>query len=132
MHELSLCDAIARAVIHHAGGHRVRSVRLRVGALRQVVPDALVFCWSLAARDPLLQGSVLDVEVVPAEVECVECGTRHTLSRFVLRCPGCQGSVSVVSGEELLVVSIDVLDEDLDEDPAEPGSGRPSNSATKE
>lgn len=116
MHELSICDAIARAVIHHAGGHPVRSVRLQVGTLRQVVPETLAFCWSIAARDPLLKGSVLDIDIVPAEVECVGCGTRHTLSRFVLQCPGCQGAVSVVSGDELLVVSIEIVDDGTPDD----------------
>ena len=133
MHELSLCEGIARAVIRHAGGRKVRSVELRVGALRQVVPDALVFCWSIATRDPLLQGSVLDIDVVPAEVECVDCGARHTLSRFVLQCPDCQGPVSVVSGEELLIMSIEVKDgDDPDGSPAEQDSGQPAGLGTKE
>lgn len=113
MHELSICEAIARTVVRHAGGRRVRSVQLRVGALRQVVPDTLAFCWSVAAFHPLLEGAELDIEVIPAEVECVECGARHRLERPVLRCPGCDGRVSVVSGEELLVASIDVVEGEL-------------------
>ena len=110
MHELSLCDSIARAALQHAGGRRVRSVQLRVGALRQVVPDTLVFCWSVVSRGPLLDGSVLTIDSVPAEIECGDCGARRTLSRFVLSCPDCSGRhVTVVAGEELLVVSIDVV-----------------------
>jgi hydrogenase nickel incorporation protein HypA/HybF len=96
--------------MQHAGGREVRSIRIRVGALRQIVPDTLEFCWSLATRDPLLKGSKLDIALVPAEVECVECGVRHSLSQFVLQCPTCQGLVSVVSGEELFVDSSDVVD----------------------
>jgi hydrogenase nickel incorporation protein HypA/HybF len=108
MHELSICESIARAVVDHAGGRRVRSVKLRVGALRQVVPDTLAFCWEVAARGPLLEGSVLDVELVPGEVACPDCGTRSTLTRFTLRCPDCGGSVTVVAGDDLLVESIEV------------------------
>lgn len=136
MHELSICDSIARAVIQHAGGRKVRSIRLRVGALRQIVPDTLEFCWSLAARDPLLKESKLDIALVPAEVECVECGTRHSLSQFVLQCPTCQGLVSVVSGEELFVDSIDVDDvddvDDADETPPEQAAALPASSTTRE
>lgn len=133
MHELSICAAIARAVLHHAGGRKVSSVKLQVGSLRQVVPDTLVFCWSIAAGDPLLEGSVLDVDVVPAEVECVQCGTRHILSRFVLQCPDCRGAVSVVSGEELFIVSIDVIDaDDPDGSPAGRASGQPASAGTRE
>lgn len=130
MHELSICGAIARAVLQHADGRRVRSVRLQIGVLRQVVPDTLVFCWSIAAVDPLLEGSVLDIDVVPAEVECAECGTRHTLSRFLLLCPGCQGPVSVVSGEELLVVSIDVADPDGDVEERDDRAGDEGSTAS--
>jgi len=134
VHELSICEAIARTVVRHADGRRVRSIQLRVGELRQVVPDTLVFCWSIAVRDPLLEGAVLDIDVVPASVECVECGARHRMERFALQCPGCQGSVSVVSGEELLVVSIDVADGDdvvdaamADESPRTKAVGRGSH-----
>jgi hydrogenase nickel incorporation protein HypA/HybF len=114
VHELSICDSIARAAIQNAGGRRVRSVQLRVGALRQVVPDTLIYCWSVVSRGPLLKGSVLTIDVVPAEIECGDCSARSKLSRFVLSCPDCGGcQVTVVAGEELLVISIDVVG-DLD------------------
>jgi hydrogenase nickel incorporation protein HypA/HybF len=116
VHELAICDSIARVVTQHAAGRPVRSVKLRVGALRQVVPESLDFCWSVVTRDPVLAGSVLDIELVPAEVECVECGAQNPLSRFVLCCPACEGPVSVLSGEELLIVSIDVEDGEDGED----------------
>jgi hydrogenase nickel incorporation protein HypA/HybF len=61
-----------------------------------------------------LEGSVLTFDLVPAEIECGDCSARSKLSRFVLSCPGCGGcDVTVVAGEELLVISIDVVG-DLD------------------
>ncbi|MBA3020258.1 hydrogenase maturation nickel metallochaperone HypA [Propionicimonas sp.] len=129
MHELSLCNSIARAVIQNAQGRRVTSVRLRVGALRQVVPETLVYCWSIASRGPILDGSVLEVEHVPAEIECGDCGTRSELSRFNLSCPSCGNhEVKVVSGEEMLIESIEVADEA--EPPEAPPDPRPSGPAT--
>ncbi len=111
MHELSLCESIARAVTREAAGRRVSSVRLRIGALRQVVPDTLTYCWSITSRGPILDGSVLEIEHVPAEIECHGCGTRSQLSRFNVSCPGCGGNdVAVVAGEEMLIVSIDVAE----------------------
>ena len=111
MHELSLCESIARAVTREAGGRQVTSVRLRIGALRQVVPETLTYCWSITSRGPILDGSELEIEHVPAEIECRGCGTRSQLSRFNLCCPGCGGrDVTVVAGEEMLIVSIDVAE----------------------
>ena len=43
MHELSLSSAIVNTAVKHAGGRRVTVVSLRVGRLRQVVPDTLDF-----------------------------------------------------------------------------------------
>jgi hydrogenase nickel incorporation protein HypA/HybF len=40
VHELSLCEAIAGVVKPHAGGRHVDVVRVRIGALRQVVPES--------------------------------------------------------------------------------------------
>ena len=109
MHELALSTSIAKIVTRNADGRRVRCVQLRVGALRQVVPETLAYCWSIATRGGPLDGSVLDIEFVPAQVECDECGAWTTLGRLTWNCQGCGGSqVHVVAGEEFLVVSIDV------------------------
>ena len=50
MHELSLSSAIVNTVVKHADGRRVSVVNLRVGHLRQVVPDSLEFYFEFVAR----------------------------------------------------------------------------------
>ena len=67
MHELSLCEAIAGLVKTHAGDRHVDVVRVRIGALRQVVPESLSFCWTLV-RD---SENMADAEL---ELECVTVG----------------------------------------------------------
>ncbi|HMQ24719.1 MAG TPA: hydrogenase/urease maturation nickel metallochaperone HypA, partial [Acidimicrobiales bacterium] len=55
------------------------------------------------------RGAELVVEDVPAVVRCRACGARTTLEWPVLVCATCDGrDVELVSGEELLVVAIDV------------------------
>lgn len=111
MHELSISNAIAKVVIEHAGGRPVESVQVRVGALRQIVPDTLTFCWDVVRDQPLLENARLEIEHVPGMIECTECGTSSTLTEFVLRCPGCGSElVTVVAGQEFLVTSIEVAD----------------------
>ena len=51
MHELSLASAIVDTVVRHAEGRRVTSVQMRIGALRQVVPDSLEFYFGIVARE---------------------------------------------------------------------------------
>ena len=50
MHELSLSSAIVNTATKHAAGRRVTVVSLRVGQLRQVVPDTLEFYFEFVAR----------------------------------------------------------------------------------
>jgi hydrogenase nickel incorporation protein HypA/HybF len=110
VHELSLCHAIAGVVSSHAQGRHVDVVRVRVGALRQVVPDALTCCWSIIRDHEALPDARLELELVPAAVACRTCGQRSEISsRFSVLCPVCESTdVSVVAGEEFLVTSLDV------------------------
>ncbi len=111
MHELALCDSIARAVMAHAGSKQVESIHLRIGALRQVVPETLSYSWSIVTGGRHLDGSVLEIEVVPGQVACDDCAALTVLDRFFLACSQCGGSATrVVAGEEFLITSIDVVD----------------------
>ena len=56
MHELSISSAIVDTAMRHAGGRRVTAVDVRVGALRQVVPDSLAFYFEIVSRDTRLRG----------------------------------------------------------------------------
>lgn len=110
MHELSLCRAIAGVVKPHVAGRRVDVVRVRVGALRQVVPDSLAFCWTIVRDGEDMPEAELQLEFVPAEVLCRSCGKQSEIeSRWSVACPQCQSAdVTVVCGEEFLVTSVDV------------------------
>ena len=68
VHELSLCGAIAGVVRPHAAGRHVDVVRVQVGALRQVVPESLEFCWSLIREYEEMPDAELELEFVAAEV----------------------------------------------------------------
>lgn len=109
MHELSLCEAIAATVVKHAGGRAAAGVVVRVGYLRQVVPDALSFCWAMLTEGTDLDGCGLEIEQVPAVIRCAGCGAETTLDVPLMICAACEGDdVTLLSGEELQVVSLDL------------------------
>lgn len=111
MHELSICNAIASTAAKHADGRSVRQVTVQIGYFRQVVPDALQFSWEVVSEATVLKDAALVIEQVPAVVECASCGVRTTLDSPILACGHCEGfEVKLVSGEELVVVSIDLVD----------------------
>ena len=111
MHELSICNAIASTAAKHADGRAVSRVTVQIGHLRQVVPDALQFSWEVVAGTTELKDAALVIEQVPAVVECIDCGSRTTLDLPILACGSCEGyDVKLLCGEELLVLSIDLVD----------------------
>jgi hydrogenase nickel incorporation protein HypA/HybF len=106
VHELSLASAIIDTVERHADGRPVSVISMRVGALRQVVPDSLELYVDLVGRGTVCEGARLELEVVPARLAC--CGGEWEPPSF--RCPNCGGGGMVVSGDEFLVESIEVVD----------------------
>lgn len=110
MHELSLCEAIAGVVRPYAEGRHVDVVRVRIGALRQVVPESLSFCWTLVRDYEDMPDAELELELVTAEVSCRCCGRQSTItSQWSLLCGHCgSADVQVLRGDEFLVTSLDV------------------------
>jgi hydrogenase nickel incorporation protein HypA/HybF len=114
LHELSIADAVVTIAREHAQGRRVTSVEVRVGRLRQVVPDALTFAFELVAAGTEVEGAELHVEHVPVRVACVWCATESEAPELPLACAGCGSvDVEVVAGDELLVESLELDEEPL-------------------
>lgn len=111
MHELSICQSIADIVTPHAEKGTVRTINLQVGQLRQIVPDTLVYCWSLISENTLLDGAELNVESIPATVRCADCDHVSTLEAMIMRCEECACTkVSIVTGEEFLITSLELAE----------------------
>jgi hydrogenase nickel incorporation protein HypA/HybF len=109
MHELSLSSAIVGTVVKHAQGRRVTVVDLRVGRLRQVVPDTLEFYFAFVARETVCEGAELHQELIDARLRCRPCGREWSIEIPAFRCPTCDGSeVEVAAGNEFEVESIEV------------------------
>jgi hydrogenase nickel incorporation protein HypA/HybF len=122
MHELSLARAIVRTALEHSGGNRVVGVNLRVGALRQVVPDSLAFYFEVAARETPLEGARLQQEPVAALLRCPACAREWDPAPApapgwqaivpIFRCPDCGAAgAETLRGGELEVESIEIEEE---------------------
>lgn len=95
---------------------QVESVNLRVGKLSAIVPESLTFCFEVAIKDTRLAGATLNIEQIPVVAMCKDCGNRWTIDEPAFTCPKCQsGSIELISGKELDIVSIEILDEDASE-----------------
>jgi hydrogenase nickel incorporation protein HypA/HybF len=108
MHELSITQSVVDAVSEHTAGARVTEVRLRIGALSGVVPDALRFCFELVAEGTCVEGAKLVIDEVPGKGHCRGCDAAVPLPDLILLCPCGSADVQITAGRELQVASIEV------------------------
>ncbi|MFK3614661.1 hydrogenase maturation nickel metallochaperone HypA [Corynebacterium amycolatum] len=108
MHEVALSMQLAKVVTRAAEGRTVRTVHLRIGALRQVVPETLSYAWDFVSRDTGLGHAELEIDWVPAVVECAHGHREQVGPLDGLLCPTCGEPGRVISGEEFTIVDIDV------------------------
>ena len=87
------------------------AVRVQIGALSGIVPEALRFAWPHAVSDSAALGSArLDIDWIDVQLHCAVCADIYTLAEFrSLRCPHCRSpDVEVVAGDELEIASVDI------------------------
>ncbi|MEU9284569.1 hydrogenase maturation nickel metallochaperone HypA [Streptomyces sp. NPDC048275] len=112
MHEMSIALAVIGQVEEAAERTgdvtTVRTVRLQVGELAGVVPDALSFCFELACAGTVLEGAELVTDTVPGRARCGPCAHEWAVGMPpLLSCPRCDGSsTELLSGRELQIVSV--------------------------
>lgn len=113
MHELSVALSLIEGIddsSRREGFDRVLAVRVRIGALSGIAPDALRFSWKLATAGTLAADSTLEIENVPLVVFCEQCETeRRPRAGTGLICPECGNACpNIVSGRELQLVAVEV------------------------
>jgi hydrogenase nickel incorporation protein HypA/HybF len=109
VHELAIAESVIDEVARRTAGARVTEVHLEVGQLCGVVPDALRFCFDLAAEQTALEGCALVIEEPPGRAECRECGADFPLDKPLLLCSCGSSAVTVVCGDQLLVRAVRVV-----------------------
>ena len=96
----------AVAVTERTGAAPVTCVRLRVGRLAGVVPDAMRFCFELVTAGTPLEGAVLEFEHPEGRGRCRSCGEDFVLADLILLCSCGSADVEVLAGRELAVASV--------------------------
>lgn len=113
MHELSLMQGIFDSVIPVAkqnNATRISAIRLRIGDMAMVVPEAMEFAFeALSEDDPMLNGAILEMDFVKPRSKCLDCGTEFEHDRFHMHCPECgSGATLLTAGRELEVASMEI------------------------
>lgn len=112
MHELSIAHGLVRTAVEHAlagGAARVSRLDVVIGALAGVEPEALAFCFPLAARETVCEGAELAITIVPGRGRCGACGAEADITALMEACPACgQWPIAVEGGREMTLRSMEV------------------------
>ena len=112
MHEVAIMTEALRMAgeaAHAAGAKRIVKLRLRIGALSGVVPDALHFAFDVAGRGTLAEQATLEIEAVPAVCWCATCQAEFACVDFFNECPRCHNfSGDLRRGRELDIAAVEL------------------------
>lgn len=107
MHELSITRNIIAIVCEHAAGRKLTRVRLQIGKLSGMMPEAIRFCFDLCAAETAVAGAKLEIDEVAGRACCGSCNAEVALNALVGRCATCGGLLRIIAGNELLIKEIE-------------------------
>jgi hydrogenase nickel incorporation protein HypA/HybF len=108
MHELGLCSSIVDAVEKRAGDRPVARVRVRVGRLHHVHPEAFDQSFAIAAMGTVAEDAAAELVLLPVRARCESCVSTWDADELLHVCPECGGvELTVLGGDELVLESIE-------------------------
>ncbi len=111
MHELSITEnilQIATVEAQRASASQIKVIRIRVGALTDIVPESVQFYMDVLSRGTMADGAKLEATIIPIGATCKGCGAFFLVQNFDLTCPKCGSMAKITQGRELSVESLEV------------------------
>ena len=113
MHEMSLCESILQILEAEAQKQsfsRVNLVRLEIGTLSHVEPEAMRFCFNAVTRGTLADQASLEILEPPGEAWCMDCEKTVSIAKRYDPCPDCNGhKLTVTAGDEMKIKDLEVV-----------------------
>ena len=107
MHEMSLAEGILQVIEDYAAREhfqKVTQVRLEIGRLSGVEPEALRFCFDAVTRGSIAESAALEILPVAGQAWCFSCGKTVTITEELAQCPNCGGvELTVQGGSEMRI-----------------------------
>jgi hydrogenase nickel incorporation protein HypA/HybF len=108
VHEMALVCEVLDVLTERTRGAPVRRVVLEIGRLSAVVPDAVRFCFDLAAEATVAENALLQIVETPGRAHCRGCDREVSLDGPLGRCE-CGGiDLDWISGQEFRIKEVEV------------------------
>ncbi|MBP0001680.1 MAG: hydrogenase maturation nickel metallochaperone HypA [Cyanobacteria bacterium SID2] len=112
MHEVGIMERTLEIALDRAqnsGASQIHHLKMRVGALSGVVPEALNFAFDVVTEGTIAQNAQFEIESVPARCYCSQCQAEFEPKDIIFECPTCHRvSANVISGKELELTSLEI------------------------
>ncbi|MGZ5052281.1 MAG: hydrogenase maturation nickel metallochaperone HypA [Methylobacter sp.] len=112
MHEMSLCESILQILEQQAEiqqYRKVKTVRLEIGALAGVEPEALRFCFDTVMQGSLADQAGLEIVNVPGQAWCMQCSRNVAVQQRYDQCPHCGShQLQINDGDQMRIKELEV------------------------
>jgi hydrogenase nickel incorporation protein HypA/HybF len=112
MHEVAIANEIMDLVLKKAEEHnaaKVTKIKLMIGELTSIVPEALDFAFVSITPGTPLQGVKVVMKKVKLKGKCGDCNKEFRIKHMMYICPKCRGTnIKILSGKEMIIQSIDM------------------------
>jgi len=108
VHEMGITRNIVSIVAEAAKSQKVRRVKLEIGKLSAVMPEALMFCFDVVSKGTVLEGATLEIVEVAGKAICRDCGANVELHQIVTACTCGSRDLKRISGEELNIKEMEL------------------------
>ncbi|MDN5933957.1 MAG: hydrogenase maturation nickel metallochaperone HypA [Pseudonocardia sp.] len=108
MHELAITESVVAAVTERLHDAPVRRIRLEVGRLSGLVPDAVRFCFEIVAAGTSCEGATLEIDEPVGEARCRDCDTVFATVEVLPLCDCGSADVEVRGGRELRIREVEM------------------------
>ncbi len=117
MHELSLLVEVVKIVEDLVVKNKIQKLRaivLQVGEVSSVIPSFMEEYFPVVTLDkPFFKDTQLEIEMIPGEAKCLDCGEVFNILKTDGYCPKCHSfEKEVLRGREFLIKELVVYDED--------------------
>lgn len=113
MHEMSLAENLLALIEEESrkqGFRCVHTVTVAIGVLGPVEPMALQFCFAAVARGTIAHKARLQIETVPANGFCPDCGYTGSVTEWHQDCPRCAlANLVVTGGDDFFLTGLEVI-----------------------
>lgn len=110
MHELGIMINVVETVENFAKENDLTEIQklvLQIGELSSIIPRFAEACYPAAVDGTMLEETELEIEVLPGNCICDNCGKIFNLLASNKECPHCDGEGwELISGKEFLIKEI--------------------------